>query len=385
MPREVEFLNPFQGKKSDREKSGFLELAGLFLIDPRVVAKLLGISVRTLFQKEGMGRLYRQINKPEPGNGVTSTDILLREAGRLKGVTPFQLRFRAAVTDIADRGLLGKMSPWEAFIRGAETDGYVITLHDQLLLDIEQACKEPLKLLEQGCVNEGTQLLLSDPLMQHFLWPEAVQALSNYNMPGWCIALQHAVAFEIWLSRLALRDVSLQKDGEGSLFSCLLPTPDDPGRNPTGRLFAWMKEAVDARTIKEMLDGKADHLSGFAATPDLSEDSTYKRWSSNVNKPTVKSLAKFASHWFNDPQYPPLMQRHSASRELNFIGFHARQIQEKVLAIEPTQMRIAWAPWPKLPFNHETVESWMAARYPVWLDFHRARLAQSSLASGSGP
>jgi hypothetical protein len=82
-----------------------------------------------------------------------------------------------------------------------------------------------------------------------------------------------------------------------------------------------------------------------------------------------------------------LYRQFSAAKLVNLLGFLGQRLSEK--AKNKGEPAILW-PWPAYPFGYPDFESWVAARYPYWLDYYRKNetlikeMARAASAAGLG-
>jgi hypothetical protein len=196
-----------------------------------------------------------------------------------------------------------------------------------------------------------------------FLWPEVVEAMGQCNTLLQLLPAQAAVAIEVLLSYLAAADAELASEDE-SAFICLLPSRRAPGKNPTSRFFAYLRDAMEVKSLQALLDHpKASRLSLDMAT--------LKRWSAGSHCPDPAWLRPVVKGFFGDASHSPVWNRYWGARYLNLTGYLAQTVVEKVQSpsLTPDQV-LALRPWPAYPFGHKDCESWMQARYPYWFDYH---------------
>ena len=368
--QECRYINPFQGKKSP------IHIPGLFLFSPMVDMKLHGHPPRAIFADMGEESLFKRLK--EIKGDVPPPKKLKDDFRKLFPDAVLTDIFVAAMDgDVIAQERLKSMGDWEIVLydKCFEKDK-TISAQSSFILEVEHACKEPLRAILENRYTEAAALLSSHHLMQHFLSEDVLSALSSAHSSEQIEPLQISVGLEIRLSLVALVDVSLEAKGGGTNFShfrCLLPYAREIPMsrkyipNPTSQFYAWLKEKVDAPAIEKLF---GDNL--------LDEDSasiaTLKRWSAGTHQPNENAIKKVAVQLFEDEEYEPLWNMYWASVYLNFIGYYAKLYQDRAIMFAATQQPVAVAPWPKLPFGYDSVDSWLEARYPIWLDFHRGRI-----------
>jgi hypothetical protein len=364
------YRNPFSGRKTP------LQMGGLFLFSPSVDMKLTGHPMRQLFAEMGQESLYKRVQQLNPLDDQAAEQLMqkLVEICPTAALAPVM----AAVSrgDAAAQAAFADMGTWEvALYDQVHGSAGPLTAHNRFILEIERACEAPFASARQHHMAEAVALLAEHPLMRNFLWPEATAALLAAANLEALLPMRASVALEIRLSLIAIADVTLDEvaQNDASHFTNLLPSAENPTRNPTALFFAWMKRAAGATTIEAM-------LSNPSPGRRCADITTLKRWSSGSHHPRVEWLRLFSKELFGDPDYKPLWSRYWAATYLNFIGYLAETCRREALARPCLPQAAAWSPWPRLPFNNSTIASWLATRYPLWLDFHRARLAVADAA-----
>lgn len=265
---------------------------------------------------------------------------------------------------------LDAMGLWESFLKGA-FDGPEIKwpAHRIFTLKIERACAEPFRLFQANQFGEAAARLVADPLMKLFLWPEALAAIKSVQSKESLLPLQASVMIEIHLSILAGLDVDLESMDEGRLksrFSCLLPTRE---LNPTSLFFRWLQEEAGTPTIQCLFND--------SRLRELSVDmGTLKRWSNGSHQPGTVWLQLISQSLFGQADHELLWQLNWATRYFNLLGYLAQRCTGKAQRLLGTPKEGALAPWPKLPFGIDSIESWFQNRYPVWLDYHRSLMVR---------
>jgi hypothetical protein len=247
----------------------------------------------------------------------------------------------------------------------------------QFILDIEQRTQPILQLLVRKQLNEARQVMLNDPLLKLFFWPEAIKKFRELTSAEILNPLFIAVAMEIQLSILACQDIYHGKQSSDSWFTSLLPSAQGRYRSPTAQFFDWLKKEMGARSIGAMLDdSRLAPLLGAETKRGQLDESTLKRWSCGQHNPSNKLIEELAKALYPEDtrsKAVPLGARHFACRLLNTLGYLAQTISEAASKATTEDLRQKLWPWPALPFGHTNFEEWCQARYPVWLEFHRQR------------
>lgn len=357
------YNNPFQGKKAP------LPLSGLFLFDPSVDMKLQGHPMRKIFTEMGKESLFKRVEKAQPEESL-SNKVLLNDLIGSFFDAPFVSLFEEARDGNEQASAkINAMGPWETFLNGRHGATFEnLPAQSRFILEIERACKEPFLLIQANRYSEATELLETHPVMQLFLWPQALTILSSAKSKDKLPPLQVAVALEIRLSLIALVDATVTDSITSeaySNFSCLVPSCEQQ-RNPTSLFFYWLKKEVGASKIEEIADDRKDRNLEIDIT-------TLKRWSSGSHHPSQNWLSTIAQEVFGDAQYEPLWNMYWASIYLNFLGYMAQTCRGKAVRLIGTPMENNLMPWPNLPFGHDSIESWFESRYPIWIEYHRNR------------
>jgi hypothetical protein len=183
------------------------------------------------------------------------------------------------------------------------------------------------------------------------------------------IAVRAAVALEARLSIMACWDVQLQvASGERnkSNFSFLLPAPLGVGRNPVGLLFQWLLDKSGTSSIRALSEDKRLNDS----TIDFG---TLGAWSRGTNLPKWSYLKKMSDALFGAEETDETQRMYWAAIYFNFIGYYAEFLAERARRLEGTSAAGVLAPWPIMPFDHCSIESWFCNRYQYWIDFHQGR------------
>lgn len=246
---------------------------------------------------------------------------------------------------------------WEPFLLGLRGSIDKLRPHDAYLLKIERACAEPVQLIRQGRNAAAADLLRQDPIMTRILWPKAASRLRQARNPISLAPLQLSLALEAQLGFLAAWDTHLQQEltENGSLLTDVVPSSD---RNPSSRLFDWLKKEAGDRSCAKLLEGDT-------STTDVS---TLQRWNRGAHFPSTIVFKRLVKAVFVDADHKPAWARFSAAKHLQFLGSIAE------LAIKRTTFRedqgdSNW-PWPELPHGHASFETWATVRYAAWLDYH---------------
>jgi hypothetical protein len=369
LARQHRYNRPFQGAPSA------LPLSGLFLFSPYVDMKLLGKTMRGVLTDEGKESLFKRLERLQREEHPSAVETL-RELLKLYPDSPFNHVIESALNgnDTA-QAKIDSMGLWEVFLydKWAVPDGK-LSHQGAFILEIERACKEPMRLVRENQAAKAASLLAAHPVMCQFLWPDALDIFSAAQEPLKLLPLQASVALEIRLSLVALVDVTVSAPAPpnaDSRFSCLVPSIERQDLNPTSLFFRWLKKEVDVETIDGLL-AKVKAENGRIDT------TTLKRWSNGSHQPNQEWLRILARDVFDDDDHEPLWNMYWASRYLNFIGYFAETLCERASGFIGTAQQHALAPWPKMPFGCDSITSWFETRYPVWLTYHRNHLAAAN-------
>lgn len=373
MARQRHYLQPFPGAHAA------LPMSGLFLLAPDVDMKLAGHPFQSTFKGIGKESLFKRLKKQQQKE-TPAIHAAMEELLALFPDAPFRGMLEAAAHGDAEaRAYVDSLGLWEIFLYDQwAVPGETVGPQGAFILEIERACKAPLRLVQEHRFADAAAMLAEHPVMRQFLWPRALSVFSCVTEPLQLLPTQAAVALEIRLSLVALVDVTVSlKEGNNSpsCFSCLIAPEDEHPRNPTSLFFQWLKTEVGASTINALLD-KDESESGAL------DISTLKRWSSGSHQPHEDCLRALSAELFGDSEYEPLWNRYWASRYLNFIGYLAETFIERASSLKGTDQAGALVPWPELPFGYPSISSWMHVRYPVWLAYHRNRLGNPATEDG---
>lgn len=278
-------------------------MSGLFLLAPDVDMKLLGHPVQRTFKDMGKESLYKRL-KQQQRKETLAIRKTMDELLALFPEAPFCGVLEAAARGDAEaRAHIDSLGVWEIFLYDQwAVPGETVSPQGTFILEIERACKAPMRLVQEHQFTEAASMLAEHPVMRQFLWPRALSLFSCATEPLQLLPLQAAVALEIRLSLVALVDITVslrENNNSPSCFSCLIPTEGEHLRNPTTLFFQWLKAEVGASTINALLD-KDESESGAL------DISTLKRWSSGSHQPHEDCLRPLAKELFGDTDYEPL-------------------------------------------------------------------------------
>lgn len=356
--KPLRFYNPIAGKPVP------FNLSGLFLLDPDTLLKLHGLSFRRMLSEEFDGAFYKKWERISKGKQHASSSFGLEFLDRLPAELPFSCEMRAAFNgDVSAQRRMEKIGPWESYFLGSGEDLQGMSGRGRLLLDIERASCEPTTLIRAGAVSEAVAVMSADPVISLFLWPEVIEVMEGCKSAKQLPPAQAAIATEVLLSYVAAADAELASADESAL-ACLLPSEHAPGKNPTSLFFAYLRDAIGAKSLRAVLDHpKAKELSLDMAT--------VKRWSAGTHCPDLVWLRPVLKAFFGDASYAPVTNRYWGARYFSLIGYLAQTVATRAQK-QPamSEQALAFRPWPNYPFGYSNCESWLQSRYPYWFDYH---------------
>lgn len=354
----LRFYNPIAGKPVP------FNLSGLFLLDPDTMLKLHGLSFRRMLSEEFDDAFYKKWERVSKGKQHATSNFGLEFLDRLPVEIPILGEMRAAFNgDVSARCRMENIGPWELFFLGSGEELLNMSGRGRLLVAIERACCEPTRLISAGAISEAVAVMRADPVISLFLWPEVIEVMEECKSAKQLPPAQAAIATEVLLSYVAAADAELASADE-SIFACLMPGEQAPGKNPTSLFFAYLRDAIGAKSLQALLDHpKAEKLSLDMAT--------LKRWSAGSHYPDPVWLRPVLQAFFSDASYAPITNRYWGARYFSLIGYFAQTVatraqQQPVMS----EQALAFRPWPSYPFGYSNCESWMQSRYPYWFDYH---------------
>ncbi len=360
---KTNFTNPFDG----RAKA--LELSGLFLFDPIVEMKLGGNPLRSLYIEMDKESLYKRLERSAkldiPWSKRLSNDVIELLPSQIQADVRAML---AGDESVAQRA--GIVGHWTFYFYAVESlRDKPLHSHEQWTIDIERACVDVAKLCNQGDFSAAARLLANDPLMRHFLWPDALEIIEKSSNFQDLLPVRAAVALDARLSIMACWDVQLQvatDDIGTSNFAILLPSQHSKRKSPVGLFFQWLLEKAGVATIKALSeDVRLDSL--------CVDIGTLGAWSRGTNLPKWSYLKSMSVALFGKVETEETQRMYWAATYFNFIGYLAELVSERAKKLHGTPAADALAPWPAMPFGHCSIESWFSSRYQYWLEFHRRR------------
>lgn len=360
-PRPLRFYNPIAGKPV------LPKLCGLFLFDPGTILKLYGLSLRRAVSETFDDAFYKKYERVTKGKQRTNSSFVLELLDRLSVDCPFTEDLRAASKgDVAALSRIESLGPWETFFLGSGEDLQRMSGCRRVLVTLERASREPMRLIRGGAISEAVTVMRTDPVISLFLWPDVVKALEQCNTENQLLPARAAIATEVLLSCVAAADAELASADE-STFACLLPGEHAPGKNPTSLFFAYLCGAIEVKSLRAFLD----HPQAKELSLDMA---TLKRWSAGSRCPDPVWLRLVLKAFFGNAPYAPVDNRYWGARYFSLIGYFAQTVVTKAQELPAiSEQALALRPWPGYPFGYSNCESWMQARYPYWFNYHLKR------------
>jgi hypothetical protein len=362
------FINPFQGRAKP------LELSGMFLFDPTVEMKLGGTPLRALYSEMNKESLYKCLERSNKLS-IPWTDRLTNELVELLPAC-IQVEIRAGIR--GDESVLhreGIVGLWGFYFyilnKLQERPRYA---HEKLIIDIERACVGAATLCNEGRFSEASALLATDPIMRRFLWPAALEAITNATNFRGLIAVRASVALEVRVSIMACWDVQLQVaavEKQKSNFAFLLPSPHLRGKNSVSLFFQWILEKAGVSTVRALMDD-------VRLVSSSVDSGTLGAWSRGTNLPKWSYLKSLSDALFGTEEADETQRMYWATTYFNFIEYYAEYLSALALKATGTSAADLLTPWPAMPFGYDSVESWLQNRYQFWLEFHRLQTKSSS-------
>lgn len=366
-PRRPRYLNPFEGPRKP------VRLSGLFLFDPEVPYRVAGESFRKEFIAMGEESLFKGMERAGRTGKVTKS--LKR---RLIAFLPPALRevfATALAAPDAATDAMCRMGLWEAHLTGALRDdnGDPITwpASAHFLCEVERASRHAAALFVEGQSQAGSDYLAGHALLQRFMSPEVLHGMAHATNPNEQLALLTAVAMEVWLSLLALWDIEARPndtDDHGSYLIQLMSGDEKTSKNTVAHLFGWLLKRANVATPTALMDDP--RLSAFSV-----QIGAVGAWSRGSNFPSASYRDPIAKALLSAEDAATFKVLCGGARQLNFLGYIAQHLEKSVGALEGAKADEAKRLGLGLPFGHHTIEAWMWARYPGWLQFHRASIA----------
>lgn len=366
--RPLRFSNPFPGKPTP------LNISGLFLFDPSVQVKLDGMPMRSLLEEQLGSALHKRMHRAmKKGSATPDLVVAMLDAMRDNG-NPMMKTLRAVCDgDEAAAAMVDAVGVWETFYSGfTGPPGY----RRLYRIAIERASREPTEALRRGDFDAAVNQLKSEPVTRALLWKQAEDALDGATAIQHLQPLQFAGVLEAELSSLAALDVQLQKrEGLASSFFSVLVPEEGVTLNPAALFFRWVMRSAGVASMNELVDelergGCPIHLVSL------------KNWHRGARLPSVSWLKLIIS------LKPELACRDNigtlywAAKLLMLLGYYGTLVATRSSSAiqqhpEIQEIRTRLRPWPAFPHGYANFESWLRARYQVWLAYHRARIETS--------
>lgn len=358
------FLNPFEGPPVP------LRLAGVLTFSPEVHFKLSGAPLSTVFAEEGLLPWYRRglrLQESTAPNRERRAQKWIDELATLRpgvfDVFPDMQLARNGDGDAQER--LNQMTDFELVNRGRGRQHADLKPHQAYLEEVGAADLELVRQLKGGDMAGALAHMTAHPVLRHLLWPAAEAVIREASHVDELIPLFAAMALDVHLGWMAAWDTDRARE-QGSPWSslgCLLPSAQQPGRNPTSLFFDELKRRLGARSAVQVLKRVPAPRSGL-------DQATLDRWSAGTRLPDNTTLQVILRAYGLDQPDELLYSQLACSRHVHMLGHLAQRLQVK--AREAAQPHRFW-PWPAYAFEFPDFESWAAHRYPFWLDFHRCR------------
>ncbi len=356
--KQLSFYNPVAGKPVP------YNLSGLFTLDPECLIKLHGLSLRRVLSEQFGSALHKRWERVSRGKQRAKSELVIKLLDGLPVEHPFLVEMRAACNgDVSAQKRIEEIGPWESFFLGLGEDLLELSAREKLLVDLERASCRPTTLIRAGSMSEAVAEMRADPVISLFLWPEVIEVMDQCSSAQQLLPAQLAITIEVLLSYVAAADAEMASANE-SMFASLLPGEHAPGKNPTSLFFAYLRDAIGAKSLRAFLD----HPKAKKLSLDMS---TLKRWSSGSHFPDMVWLRPILKSFFGDASYAPITNRYWGAKYLNLIGYLAQIVSTRAMKQAAVAERaLAFRPWPNYPFGHANCESWMQSRYPYWFDHH---------------
>jgi hypothetical protein len=354
---------PFEGRPAP------VPMVGLLSFHPTVYLKLFGINLQMALAEQGFGKLWRRVTRQ--ASFAPSKNIAAKTSKQFFDVLAAKNDWPDAVEDLK-RAAYGckdaqqrteSRTGIEYLLLGARIEPSAWDRRHCHMVLMERAGTDAQRLLARGETSRAIALLESHPLWRAITWPGLVQALEKCSNEMDRLPATAAMALDANLGMLAAWDLDDMDTWKtpGSLFSSLLPSKAKPGLNPTRLVFDAFQRRLNVDSIPDILD---------KAGPVGVEIGTLYRWSSGRHLPDVETVSLLMqAHDLskgNDIFYRQL----SAAKFINFLGYMSQSIAKRAREYGGAPAAI-W-PWPAYPHLFEDFESWVAERYPFWLEFHRS-------------
>lgn len=363
------FHKPFEGRP------GKLPLTGFCLLAPAIHNKLLAIGIQREIEAVGLAaafkRMTRFLQRPGPETPADRAMVagFLRElAAKIGPEADFEPFQRALAGDIEAQASVNEMGSFEALFLAFDVGRQDWRAHHFYLIAVERAGKTMIELCRQGAWQAAAEFMAQHPVLQQLLWPRAFERLRTASSLESVIPLQVTLAWEAPLGFLAAWDVALG-EGQGSIFACLMPSSQLPGRNPTSLFYDELQRRLAAPSIGAVLSSKQ----GSRTTLDRR---TLERWSAGSHSPDIAKVHTLLSAYGMHHERELLYSQLWCAKHLNLLGYYVEDFIDLTEQAAGPGVSRADVARTFYPFEHETFEAWVADRYPAWLAFHREHAAQ---------
>ena len=366
-PTNRKYHKPFGGRWKP------LELSGLFLFHPETDLKLLGTSVRGMMEEKEHGSIMSSFRRAIRLR-IEPSVALVQKMLELLPASPFRSDLYVAFAgDAKARTRTEALGLWETTFLGihAKSPNAQRRYAQDLIISIERASRPVASLFDAGHFAEAERVLQDNPVLRDYVAPPLTNILDCCNDSARLLLWRVSVAMEIRLGLLAAMDAELatQENPHAqakSTMVSILPNLDDSSSTPTRRLLAWLMSQVDAQDSAQL-------LSKLQQAGININRATIFRWhagSHQLNTTDVQLLAKLLP---TEQQRKILLDLHSGGQQLHLLGY----LSETCLELSQKAPR-SWAPVQAMPLGCKSFESWCAARYPFWFNFHVQRIRERS-------
>ncbi|WP_179402701.1 hypothetical protein [Burkholderia guangdongensis] len=290
------------------------------------------------------------------------SELIARRPEALSRFSDWQF---ALAGDGAAKERLDRLSEFEAYYLGRGLQRADLKPYQAYLVDVETADRALVRRVQNGDMVGAVAHMATHPILRHLLWPRAEAAIREASHVNELIPLFGAMALDVHLGWMAAWDTNHAREqgSPSSSLGCLFPSEQKPGRNPTSLFFDKLKQRLDVDSAAQILGRIPVRRSGL-------DQSTLDRWSAGTRLPDDATLRVILRAYGLDQQGELLYAQLACSRHIHMLGHLAQRLQ--TLAREAAEPQWFW-PWPAYAFEFPDFESWVAHRYPFWLEFHRNR------------
>ncbi|MGM3412094.1 hypothetical protein [Ralstonia holmesii] len=357
---EVDFHYPFEGRPQP------LARVGLFAFAPDVYLKLSGFSVRSEFEKRGLGALHKRMTRylERPGKPEQGAKLLADLIHHIPNhsMTDYALALAGGAEAQAK---LERQTAFEALFLGMGTGPEDWKHHHFYLMAMERAGVAALRKVKSSDIAGAVDYVATHPLASRLLWPEAYEAFLKASSLQELHPLLVAMSLEAHLGSIAAWDIDLASGAgpQDSVLGCLLPSHARAGRNPTSLYYDELQRRLGKRSIRQVLD-EEPRSSGVDIW-------TLNRWSAGKHIPDFGTLQALLGAYDLDHQDELLYSQYWCTKHVHLLGYYAHLFVKAARELAGTAHAAKLWPWPAYPFEQPDFESWVAKRYPDWLEFHR--------------